>query len=121
MSSTHEPSQLLEPPNLLEPLDLTEQQLNLVYPSTGPDRGGLSQRGSTQATRSESIPRSTRGDSRSPLKSILMVAGALACFGAGTAWPQIQSLMFGDLRPWQTLGSASRPSAPAQSVLNCAI
>jgi hypothetical protein len=41
----------------------------------------------------------------------LMIAGALACFGAGTAMPQLQTLMFGDLRSWQTVASATRPSS----------
>jgi hypothetical protein len=111
MSSTHEPSQLLEPSNLLEPLDLTERQLNFEYPSARSDRGGTSQRGSTRATRREFIPRPTEGRDRSPLKSILMVAGALACFGAGTTMPQFQTLVFGNLKSGQTVASAARPSS----------
>jgi hypothetical protein len=111
MSSTHEPSQLLEPSNLLEPLDLSERQLNFEYPSARSDRGGASQRGSTGPTRREFIPRPTEGRDRSPLKSILMVAGALACFGAGTAMPQLQTLVFGNLKSGQTVASATRPSS----------
>jgi hypothetical protein len=111
MSSTHEPSQLLEPSNLLEPLDLSERQLNFEYPSARSDRGGTSQRGATRATRREFIPRPTEGRDRSPLKSILMVAGALACFGAGTAMPQFQTLVFGNLKSGQTAASATRPSS----------
>src|SRR4029450_7389105 len=103
MSATHEPSQLLEPSNLLEPIDLSERQLNFEYPSARSDRGGTSQRGSTRATRREFIPRPTEGRDRSPLKSILMVAGALACFGAGTAMPQFQTLVFGNLKSGQTV------------------
>src|SRR5262249_11784608 len=111
MSSTHEPSQLLEPSNLLEPLDLSERQLNFEYPSARSDRGGTSQRGSTRATRREFMPRPTEDRNRSPLKSISMVAGALACFGAGTAMPQLQTLVFGNLKPGQTIASATRPSS----------
>src|SRR5262245_42181270 len=111
MSSTHEPSQLLEPSNLLEPLDLSERQLNFEYQSARSDRGGPSQRGSTRATRREFIPRPTEGRDRSPLKSILMVAGALACFGAGTAMPQFQTLVFGNLKSGPTVASATRPSS----------
>jgi hypothetical protein len=111
MSSTHEPSQLLEPSNLLEPLDLSERQLNFEYPSARSDRGGTSQRGSTRAANREFIPRPTEGRDRSPLKSILVVAGALACFGAGTAMPQLQTLVFDNLKPGQTIASATRPSS----------
>ena len=111
MSSTHEPSQLLEPSNLLEPLDLSERQLNFEYPSARSDRGGTSQRGSTRSTRREFISRPTEGRDRSPLKSILMVAGALACFGAGTAMPQFQTLVFGNLKSGPTVASATRPSS----------
>jgi hypothetical protein len=110
MSSTHEPIQLLEPANLLEPLDLTERQLDFEYPLARSDRAGASQRGSTRATRREFMSRPTGGRGRSPLKSILMIAGALACFGAGTAMPQLQTLMFGNLRSGQTVASATRPS-----------
>jgi hypothetical protein len=110
MSSTHEPNQLLEPSNLLEPLDLSERRLNFEYPSARPDRAGTSQRGSARATRREFVPRPTEGHGRSPLKSILMITGALACFGAGTAMPQLQTL-FGDLKSGQTVASATRPSS----------
>jgi hypothetical protein len=111
MSSTHEPSQLLEPSNLLEPLDLTERPLDFEYPSARSDRGGTSQRGSTRATRREFMPRPTGGRGRSPLKSILMIAGALACFGAGTAMPQLQTVVFGNLKSGQTAASTTRPSS----------
>ena len=111
MSSTHEPSQLLEPSNLLEPLDLSERQLNFEYPSARSDRGGTWQTGASRATRREFIPRPTYRRDRAPLKSILMIAGALACFGAGTAMPQLQTLVFDNLKSGQTVASATRPSS----------
>jgi hypothetical protein len=66
---------------------------------------------STRAGRS--TPRSTESERRSPLKSILMVAGALACFGAGASLPQFQSFMRGDLAPEPTVGQPSAPVADA--------
>jgi hypothetical protein len=111
MSSTHEPSQLLEPSNLLEPLDLSERQLNFEYPSARSDRGGTWQTRASRATRREFIPRPTDRRDRAPLKSILMIAGALACFGAGTAMPQFQTLVFDNLKSVQTVASATRPSS----------
>jgi hypothetical protein len=111
MSSAHEPNQLLEPSNLLEPLDLTERQLDFLSPSAGSDVTGTSQRGFTRTTKSKFIPRPARGHGRSPLKAILMIAGAFACFGAGTAMPQLQKLMFDDVKSWQTIGSVTSPSS----------
>ena len=111
MSSAHEPSQLLEPSNLLEPLDLTERQLDFAYPSARSDVAGTSQRGFTRTTKSEFIPRPARGHGRSPLRAILMIAGAFACFGAGTAMPQLQKLTFDDVKFWQTVGTATSPSS----------
>jgi hypothetical protein len=110
MSSAHEPSQLLEPSNLLEPLDLSERQLDFLYSSAGSDTTGTSQRGSPRTPKSEII-RPAGGHDRSALKSILMIAGALACFGAGTAMPQLQTLTFGDLKSGPTAASATRPSS----------
>src|SRR5262249_57149453 len=116
MSSAHEPSQLLEPSNLLEPLDLTERQLDFPSPSAGSDATGTSQRGFTRTTKSKFIPRPARGHARSPLKAILMIAGAFACFGAGMAMPQLQKLTFDDVKSWdvkswQTIGTATSPSS----------
>ena len=111
MSSAHEPGQLLEPSNLLEPLDLTERQLDFLSPSARSDVTGTSQRGFARTTKSEFIPRPARGHGRSPLRVILMIAGAFACFGAGTAMPQLQKLTFDDVKFWQTVGSATSPSS----------
>jgi hypothetical protein len=92
MASTHEPDQLLEPSNLLEPIDLTDKPpIHGIYASALPDRPAISQNRLTRAT--SSARRRTRAERRSPLKPVLMIAGALACFGAGTAVPQLQALM----------------------------
>jgi hypothetical protein len=48
-----------------------------------PDRPAISQNRLTRAT--SSARRRTRAEWRSSLKPALIVAGALACFGAGTA------------------------------------
>ena len=40
-----------------------------------------------------------------------MVAGALACFGAGTAMPQFQTLVLDNLKSGQTVASPTRPSS----------
>src|SRR5262249_60184079 len=85
MSSTHEPAQLLEPSNLLEPLDLSEYPRDLIHPATGADEGASPQR----FTRRTSGPSAKKR--RSFVKPILIVAGALACYGAGTALPQLQT------------------------------
>jgi hypothetical protein len=104
MSSTHEPAQLLEPSNLLEPLDLSEYPRDRIHPATGADRGASPQR----FTRHTSGP--SARERRSFVKPILIVAGALACFGAGTAIPQLQTLTRGTLVPEPTVTNASRPS-----------
>jgi hypothetical protein len=107
MPSTHEPVHLLEPSDLLEPLDLSDRQADLFYRSARAEPAATLP--STRAGRSTA--RSTESERRSPLKSILMVAGALACFGAGASLPQFQSFMRGDLAPEPTVG-VGQPSAP---------
>src|SRR5262249_19443996 len=62
----------------------------------------------TRAT--SGAPRRTGGERRSPLKPALMIAGALACFGAGTAVPQLQAFMPGGPSHWGILDTASGPS-----------
>ncbi len=115
MAPTHEPRQLLEPSNLLEPLDLTEHQADLIHPAARTEKGERSQRGFTRASGGATRPMG--GDRRSPVKSILMIAGALACFGSGTVFPQLQNLTRGDVEPGPTVASASRPSAPIADVV----
>src|SRR5262245_54800307 len=114
MPSTHEPVHLLEPSDLLEPLDLSDRQTDLFYRSARAEPAATSPRGFTPG-RSTSAPRSTESERRSPLKSILMIAGALACFGAGASLPLFQSFMRGDLAPEPTVG-VGQPSAPVADV-----
>jgi hypothetical protein len=112
MASTREAPQLLEPSNLLEPLDLTEQQLDFVYPLTRPRTDENSQKGFGRTTAGAPVLRASESQRRSPLKSLLIVAGAVACFGAGTMFPQLHSLTRGDLKSGSIIGSASQPSSP---------
>ena len=92
MPSTHDPGQLLEPSNLLEPIDLTDEgAIGSIHASTRPDGPRISQ---SRRTRATSSPPGRKGGERwSLLKPVLVVAGALACFGAGTTVPQLQILM----------------------------
>ena len=107
MSSTHDPILLLEPSNLLEPLSLEDRNLDPFNRVARFDGDGTSPSG-TARTRSRRIS-VTRGR-RWPLKSALIVAGGLACFGAGTALPSLS--MFGQHSP--TVESATRlPPADA--------
>jgi hypothetical protein len=115
MPSTHEPVHLLEPSDLLAPLDLSDRQADLFYRSIGAEPAATSPRGFTRAGRGTSAQRPADSERRSPLKSILMVAGALACFGAGTSLPQFQSFMRGDLAPEPKVG-VGQPSAPVTDV-----
>ena len=67
-----------------------------------------------------SSPPGRRGGERwSLLKPVLVVAGALACFGAGTTLPQLQTLMLSGAGRWPLLESANERAAtvdrPTQS------
>jgi hypothetical protein len=110
--SNHDPILLLEPSNLLEPLSLEGRELdplNLAarFSPDGPVAQG------TASTRRQPISVPQRGG-RWPLKSALIVAGGLACFGAGTAMPGLS--MFGDAQRARTVESATRlPSADAEA------
>jgi hypothetical protein len=103
--SPHEITHLLEPPNLLEPLDLTEQQTGFANPSPRVEAGA--QRRETDAVR-----RPRGSERRSGFRPILMVAGALAFFGAGTLLPQLQSLTREDLGLGSVGANPSLPAAP---------
>jgi hypothetical protein len=116
MASTRQSPQLLEPSNLLEPLDLTEQQLDFVYSSTRPQNDENSQKRFPATTANAPVLRASEGRRRSPLTSFLIVAGAVACFGAGTVLSQLYSLTRGDLGPGSIIGSASQPSSPIAEV-----
>src|SRR5262249_15408882 len=118
MASTHEPDQLLEPSNLLEPIDLTDKApIDRIDESVSLDRPATPQSRFSRAT--SSAPPRRGGEPRSSLKPVLMVAGALACFGAGTAVPQLQTLLPSWASHWGVLDTASGPSAsvdqPAKS------
>jgi hypothetical protein len=110
VSSTPDPILLLEPANLLEPLDLRDRDIDPANWSARPGPDGTSPKRATRTNRSNPTPPIGR-DSRWPVRSALVVAGALACFGAGAAMPQLPNL-FGESEHLQTDGSATRPSAP---------
>jgi hypothetical protein len=108
MPSTREPIQLLEPSDLLEPLDLRDDHVNSVYALAYPEYG--------VTPRSASAPTSVRASSPTPvprgsraLKSALIVAGALACFGAGAALSEFPKLPFVDGNSSSTMASATSP------------
>jgi hypothetical protein len=112
--STQEPPQLLEPSNLLEPLDLKHQHAGFADPSARGESGARAQRKLTRET--PRVPRPSEAERRSPVKSILLAAGALACFGAGTLFSQIQILTRSDVGSSPTIASASRPPGPRVDV-----
>jgi hypothetical protein len=116
MASAREIPQLLEPSNLLEPLDLTEQRLDFVYPLTRPQKDENSQKRFARTSASAPVLRMSESRRRPRLKSLLIVAGAVACFGAGTLFPELHSLKRGDLEPGSIIGSASQPSPPIAEV-----
>jgi hypothetical protein len=116
MSSTHEPPQLLEPSNLLEPLDLKHQHGDFADPSACGERGERGPRTQTQFTRGKPrIPRPRQAERRSSMKSILLAAGALACFGAGTLFSHMQIVTPSDVGS-PTMATANRSFAPLADV-----
>jgi hypothetical protein len=91
MSSTHEPIHLLEPSNLLEPFchdDLANWPARLLG-DEGPPKGR------TRAGRTSGSVRIPR-DRRSPMRALLIVGVAVACFGAAAPLPQFRNLASGD-------------------------
>src|ERR1700716_2364358 len=116
---THEPLEpvlSLEPSNLLAPLDLSEQHVEAGMSSR--DRGnGTSGRLFTRRRSDIPVVRVPR-PSRWPLKSALIVAGALTCFGAGAELSQLTSLVSGHTDRSQAVEGAierseKQPSAQA--------
>jgi hypothetical protein len=117
MSSTHEPPQLLEPSNLLEPLDLKHQHADFADRSARGESEGSGARAPRRFTReTPCVPRTSEAERRSPVKSILLAAGALACFGAGTLFSQMQILTPSDVGSSPTIASANRAPAPLADV-----
>jgi hypothetical protein len=105
----HDPRPLLEPANLLEPLDLTQQQPDRIPPAVRAKEAGRSQRGGRQLL---GMRRASRSERRSLVSPILVLAGAVACFGAGTFFPQLQMFTRGNVEPGPIVATASRPSEP---------
>jgi len=115
MSSTHEPPQLLEPSNLLEPLDLN-QHGDFADPSACGERGERGPRTQPQFTRGKPlVPRPRQAERRSSMKSILLAAGALACFGAGTLFSHMQIVTPSDVGS-PTMATANRSFAPLADI-----
>ena len=117
MSSTHEPPQMLEPTNLLEPLDLSHQEGAFAGPSARGDSGERGARAQRRFTRyAPRVPRPSEAERRSPVKSIVLAAGALACFGAGTLFTNVDIFTSSDVGSSPTIASANHPPAPLAGV-----
>jgi hypothetical protein len=112
MPSTREPIQLLEPSDLLEPLDLRDHHANSVYALAYPEYGGTPSGASTRTSAQGSPPPPIRRGSRA-LKSALILAGALACFGAGVALSEFPKLPFVDGNSSPTMARATSPAPRA--------
>jgi hypothetical protein len=99
MPSTREPIHLLEPSNLLEPLNLTEGSASeSVSPDDGPSRV-VTPTTPPKPTPPKPTATPIRHRGRRLLTSGLIVAGALGCFAAGTALPQLTSVAVRDISP----------------------
>jgi hypothetical protein len=112
MPSTREPIQLLEPADLLEPLDLRDHHTNSVYALAYPEYGATPSDAFARASVRDSAPAPMRRGSR-VLRSALLVAGALACFGAGAALSQLPNLPFVDGDGSPTIAGAIPPAPRA--------
>jgi hypothetical protein len=111
MPSTREPIHLLEPSNLLEPLDLAEQ--SPLHPWADSGDGTLRTRvtpTTSRTSRAEAAAPAGRGR-RKTLKSVLLVAGALACFAAGASATQFAALVFDNRDRAQTIAAPPGPDA----------
>lgn len=113
--STHEPIRLLEPSNLLEPLDLRDKYLRPTSSSAHRDHGPPS---SSDKPRKPSAPLAAPAAPRSRwlLKSVVIIIGAVACFGAGVALPQFTSLGLFDRDRSQPSAMTTQPPAQAASM-----
>ncbi len=113
MSPTHEPIKQLEPSNLLVPLDFADRGSDPVPSLQRTDAGEASPKALPAPIVTEPVPPPTTGHrARWPLNSALIVAGALACLGAGAALPQLAILASGG-KPSHTVATATRPAPPA--------
>src|SRR5262249_61494307 len=113
VSSKQDPILLLEPSNLLEPLSLEDRYADPAVPRL--DREEIAPRGTARPIRRQpTVARSPRANLRWRLKAALVVAGGLACFGAGAAMPMLPNLGFGDAKRAQPIEGAARPTADTQ-------
>ena len=115
MSSTRDPILMLEPSNLLEPLNLADQYGEPASSSTRDDEDGTSKR-FRRPTRKDPISTPIERAGRWRLKSALLVAGAFACFAAGSALPQLPELAFGDGKPAQQAKPAQQTKSVQQTI-----
>jgi hypothetical protein len=109
--STRDPILLLEPSNLLEPLSLEDRPGDPGIPRL--DRDGTAPPVRRRPPATANL-RAGAGASRWRLKTALVVAGGVMCFGAGVAMPALPSLIFGEVKHAPPAESAARPTAPAQ-------
>jgi hypothetical protein len=109
--STRDPILLLEPSNLLEPLSLEDRPGDPGIPRLDRDGTAPPVRRRPPATASS---RAGSGAPRWRVKTALVVAGGMICFGAGAAMPALPSLIFGEVKHAPPAESAARPTAPAQ-------
>ena len=122
MSLPRVPIDQLEPSNLLEPLDLADRQIDPTTrpatprvdpakPSARADRAETGATGFNRIVPSMAPSPPAAAGSRWPLKSALIVAGALACFGAGAAVQQLGSLKSVGTKPSPAVATAPAPAA----------
>jgi hypothetical protein len=109
--STRDPILLLEPANLLEPLSLEDRPGDPGIPRLDRDGNAPPVRRRPPATASS---RAGAGALRWRVKTALVVAGGVMCFGAGAAMPALPSLIFGEVKHAPPVERAARPTAPAQ-------
>jgi hypothetical protein len=117
MYSTHEPPQLLEPTNLLEPLGLEHEDGAFAGSSArreGSERPAPAQRRFIR----DASPRVRPSEParRSSLRSVLLAAGALGCFGAGTLFSQVDLWTLSDMGSSARIATANRAPAPLADV-----
>jgi hypothetical protein len=101
----------------LEPLDLKHQDGAFAGPSARGDSGERGARAQLRSTRdAPRAPRPNEPARRSPVKSVVLAAGALACFGAGTLFSHVDIFTPSEVGSSPTIASANRPPAPRADV-----